>query len=267
MHLKVLVENSIRSVLTCTEPGLSLLVTDGETKVLFDVGITDLFDKNAAVMGVDLTDVSVVALSHGHFDHTRGLTHLLTLPWARQVTVVAHPDAFNDKRIKGEPIGAPVTAAQVAAVCHLQLSREPVWLTERLVWLGEIPRVCAFETRPAVNQVLQNGVFTDDPLLDDTALAYCGQEGVLVIAGCSHSGICNIVERAKTVCGAPVTGVFGGFHLASDSPMLQRVVDYFEKENIRRLWPCHCTDFPAKAAIHARIPVGDVTVGKELDWQ
>ena len=87
-----------------------------------------------------------------------------------------------------------------------------------------------------------------------------------MITGCSHSGICNIIEYAKKVCGeAKVQGVIGGWHLFKVDDRLEKTIAYLQKPNIRELYPCHCCSFQAKAAVHAQIPVKEIGVGKVIE--
>lgn len=179
-----------------------------------------------------------------------------------ELQLLAHPDALKPKQFAGEAIGAPFTAQQLQEKCRLRLSKEPVWLTKRLVFLGEIPTLNDFEQRHGFGSA-------EDPVdlvLDDTALVYRGSEGLFVITGCSHSGICNIIEYAKKVCGeAKVQGVIGGWHLFKVDDRLEKTIAYLQKHNIRELYPCHCCSFQAKAAVHAQIPVKEIGVGKVIE--
>ena len=101
---------------------------------------------------------------------------------------------------------------------------------------------------------------------DDSALVYRGKEGLFIISGCAHSGICNIIDHALEVCACDkVWGVIGGFHLMRLDEQLERTIDFFEQQGIVNLWPCHCVNFRAKAAIHSRIPIHEVGVGLQLE--
>lgn len=135
-------------------------------------------------------------------------------------------------------------------------------VNKTVVFLGEIPTLNDFEQRHGFGSA-------EDPVdlvLDDTALVYRGSEGLFVITGCSHSGICNIIEYAKKVCGeAKVQGVIGGWHLFKVDDRLEKTIAYLQKHNIRELYPCHCCSFQAKAAVHAQIPVKEIGVGKVIE--
>ncbi|HBF65496.1 MAG TPA: MBL fold metallo-hydrolase, partial [Clostridium sp.] len=87
------------------------------------------------------------------------------------------------------------------------------WLTENLVFLGEIPRTLSFEEPYPIGVLEEEEGNQEDMILDDTALAYRTQEGIYIITGCSHGGICNIIEYAKKITGKEkVLGLLGGFH-------------------------------------------------------
>ena len=86
---------------------------------------------------------------------------------------------------------------------------------------------------------------------DDSAIAIKTSKGVVVISGCSHSGICNICEYAKKVTGQELYGVLGGFHLFQNEPeVVEKTIEYFQKENPKYLYPMHCVDFPTLAKLH-----------------
>lgn len=105
-----------------------------------------------------------------------------------------------------------------------------------------------------------------DYVMDDSAIVYKGNTGLFIITGCSHSGICNIVEYAKEVCKENrVAGIIGGFHLFEVSKELQQTINYFIDNNIKELYPCHCVSFRAKAEIHKYIPIHEVGVGLVIE--
>ncbi len=102
--------------------------------------------------------------------------------------------------------------------------------------------------------------------MDDSAIVYQGKDGLFIITGCSHSGICNIIEYAKEVCNEQkIVGVIGGFHLFKLSERLTRTIDYFQKNGIEELYPGHCVSFKAKAERHMSIPVHEVGVGLKIE--
>lgn len=248
------------------EPAVSYYIEDEGTTLLLDTGYSDVYVKNAAAMGIDLRQVDKLILSHAHDDHTGGLVHFPVQDGS--VPLIAHKTVFQPRRCDGLSIGAPCSREEAAKRFDLQLSRKPVQVSSHIIWLGEIPRTNGFENREPVGERLTGEDWVPDYLPDDSALVYDTPEGIYVITGCSHSGICNIIGQARRVTGKDkVLGMIGGCHLfEADSEQTLRTADFLAEAGIGALYPCHCTAFAARAAIHARIPVREVGVGLELNW-
>lgn len=270
MKLRILMDNHTEiDVYYLGEPAVSYWIETEGKAFLFDAGYSDAFLKNAADMGIDVAKADAILLSHSHNDHTGGLQSLLQqgTGLAEKTKCIAHPDVFLPHALDGMDIGSPVTAAELAEKVDLQLTKEPVWLTEKLVWLGEIPRTSDFEPAYAIGTVERDGRKEADFIPDDTALAYIGEKGLSIITGCSHAGICNIIAYAKKVTGVEkVQSVLGGFHLFEVDERAKKTIAFLQKETIPELYPCHCTSFAVRAALHAASPVKEVAVGTELEW-
>lgn len=268
MKLTVLVDNNtIIDRYFLGEPALSFLIEDGEERVLFDAGYSDAFVQNAAKLGVDLTRITQIVLSHGHDDHTRGLPALFALGDHRSVPLTAHPDCFWPKRSEGLAIGMPYSAEALAERVDLRLARTPRRISEHLIFLGEIPRMLDFEASYAMGERLREGIWEPDLVTEDSALVYESADGLFIITGCSHSGICNIIEYAKRVCGeSRILGVIGGFHLFADDKRLAQTVDHLAAQNMTHAYPCHCVSLIAKAKmLSAGLPVEEVGVGMAIE--
>lgn len=184
------------------------------------------------------------------------------------VFIVLYPLALVPKQSEdAHPIGAPFTAQELAQHVQLRLTTTPVQLSPCITFLGEIPRVHALEAASAIGQRLTEQGGVPDQLLDDTALVYESPDGLYIITACSHSGIMNICQYAQAVTGTPrILGIIGGFHLFGLSPQLTDTIAYFKSQNITELYPCHCVDFPARAAIHQQLAIHEVGVGLTLNW-
>ena len=266
MILKVLMDNNTyidRYYLG--EPAVSYYIEDGSTKILFDMGCSDAFMLNAEKMGIDLTRVDIIVLSHGHDDHTKGLKYYRD--WKKEITLVAHPDCFNRKEDEtGLFIGSPLSKEELMEKCTLQLSDKPVKISENIYFLGEIPVAYDFEKRKPIGKTIIRNRKEDDFLKDDSAMVYKSSEGLFIITGCSHSGICNIIEYAKKVCGDDrVLGVIGGFHLFERDEQLFSTIEYFKDNSLRLLYPCHCVSLEAKIEMGKELDVREVGVGLELE--
>lgn len=269
MKLRILMDNHTEiDAYYLGEPAVSYWIEVEGKKFLFDTGYSDAFLKNAAAMGIDLTEAEAILLSHSHNDHTGGLRTLLELPFRNTPKVTAHPDVFLPHDLDGMDIGCPLEKTALEEAAELVLTREPLWLTEKLVFLGEIPRTMPFEPGYAIGTVMRESGPEPDFMRDDTALAYCGEEGLSIITGCSHAGICNIIAYAKKVTGIrKIQSILGGFHLFELDRRAEETIAFLRGEGIPELYPCHCTSFPIRAALHTQCPCKEAAVGMELEWR
>ena len=278
MKLTVLVDNNtLIDRYFQGEPGVSYYIEADGLKVLFDVGYSDIFIHNAHKMAIDLLDLDYVVLSHGHLDHTWGLDPLLRLYTeaklegipARRPGLVAHTRALHPKWNEELPrSGSLLEEKKLTGFFDLIMSEEPYYVSENLVFLGKIERGNSFEARKPHGKTLEDGVEVDDWLLDDSALAYRTEGGLVIITGCSHSGICNIVEQARQVCGAGrILDIIGGLHLM-DPPQEQLLgtVNFFQTLKPEALHACHCTDLESKIALAKVTNLKEVGVGITLEY-
>ncbi len=141
-------------------------------------------------------------------------------------------------------------------------------MTERLLFLGEIERGNDFEAKRPIGRVVVGREEQPDYLLDDTALAYQSPEGLIIITGCSHAGICNIVEHAKRRCGDDrIIDIIGGFHLLEPSAeQLEGTVAYMRSLEPGSVHACHCTDLSSKIALSKVVNLKEVGVGLALGY-
>ena len=266
MKLTVLVDNNTYiDQYYLGEPALSFYIEDGKEKILFDTGYSDAFIKNAKQMGIDLGALTYIVLSHGHNDHTRGLSFLWDKYDLKNVKLIAHPGVFSPKQYMGLNVGAPFTKQDCLA--HgLQVidGSGPVRLTELLTFLGEIPRVTDFESKEPIGTKGEAG--PADFVLDDSALSYEGRDGVFIVTGCSHSGICNIVLQAIKRSGKKsITEIIGGFHLLENNQQLEETIHFLKHNTKGTLYPCHCVSLAAKCEMMKTLPVAEVGVGLQLE--
>ena len=279
MKLTVLVDNNtIIDRYFLAEPGISLYIEQGGKRILLDVGYSDVFIKNAQKMNIDLRTLDYVVLSHGHLDHTWGLDPLVRLYTESNIeglphkrpTILAHPLAFFSKTIDDlKEVGSLISRDKLSKHFAIELSKNPVWLTDRLLFLSEIERKNDFEGKKPIGSIMKPSGEEPDYLYDDTALVYKSPQGLVIITGCSHSGICNIVEQAKKLCKEErVIDIVGGLHLLNPSKeQLRGTLEYMKKLNPKQMHACHCTDLNSKIALSKVVNLKEVGVGLVLEYE
>ncbi len=258
MKLYVLTENAA-SDKCLAEHGLSYFI-EHDVPLLFDTGRTDVFRRNAERMALDLDRANTVVLSHGHYDHGDGLQHL------RGKRLVCHPLAFRRRFGKNEKenLGLALDREELQRRFEIVTSSEPYRLSEQVAFLGGIPRRNAFESK-TTDFVLENG--SEDFVDDDSGLALAVGDELVVVSGCAHSGICNMVEHARAVTGlSRIRAVIGGFHLKDDGPKTQETVRCLQGLGVRELYPSHCTELPALCAFHQAFRIRHLRAGMVLTF-
>ncbi len=258
MKLTILTDNCAGGKFLA-EHGLSYLLESNGAKVLLDTGHSDVFIKNAQLLGIDIIkDINTVVLSHGHWDHGNGLQFL------KNKKLITHPLSFIERFRKTDhsSIGLAMTQEEVSKRFELTLSEKPFNITDNIVFLGEIPRITDFES--------QTTTFIDnddkpDFVPDDSALVVIENEQLNIISGCSHSGICNIIQYAIDVTGIEsVNAVIGGFHLKHNNKQTKDTIKFLKQHSITKVYPSHCTELEALMAFKADFNISQVKTGTTI---
>jgi 7,8-dihydropterin-6-yl-methyl-4-(beta-D-ribofuranosyl)aminobenzene 5'-phosphate synthase len=252
------------------EHGFSMLVTvtkdRDEFHLVFDAGMTpDGMTDNMRRLGIDPRDVEVVVLSHGHFDHTTGLDGFLRSVGRTNIPVVVHPFLWTKRRlaIPGiEPIEIPTMsrrAVESAGFTIAESTQPSLLFKDSVLITGEVARTSGFESGMPFHEADQGDGWEPDPLiLDDQALVvHLKGAGLVVLTGCGHSGIVNIIRHAQHLTGIErIHGVFGGFHLNGPlfAPIVNPTVDALVEVSPDVVVPSHCTGWTASHAIADRLP-------------
>lgn len=279
MKLTVLVDNNtFVNEYYYGEPAVSYYIEDEGTTILFDVGYSEAFILNARKLNINLLKLNYLIFSHGHLDHTWGLDPLLRMYMEASTgglevvkpKVVVHPKTFFGRpRSYLGGAGPLVSEKRVSDYFEIQKSDKLVWLTEKLVCFGNIPKSNDFELKKPFKKIKIGKEEIDDYMEDEIALAYKGEKGLFVISACSHRGICNIIEYAKKICREErIYDVIGGFHLMDpEKELLDKTVKYFSDINPANLHACHCTDFKSKVALSKSANLQEVGVGLQLEYK
>jgi len=237
------------------EWGLSILVEVDGTRILVDTGLSFSAVHNAQLLGIDLSTIDRIMLSHGHADHTGGLREVLRR--RGEVEVIAHPDMWAVKYARRNQeeeryVGIPFSREEMESLgARFNLVREPVHITDRVMTTGEIPMTSGYEEIDKNLFVKEGGMLQPDRLADDLALVIDIDFGLVVILGCAHRGIVNTLRHAQNLTGKElVYAAIGGTPLfrASKERMEQTIADLRELK-IQRLGVSHCTGFHASAQL------------------
>jgi len=258
MRLTILVDNTAEGEYG-GEPGFAATVERDGRLILFDTGISDLVVRNAALAGVDLKRVDVIALSHGHYDHTGGLEAVLRV--TGKVRLVGHPAAFEGKVVRqGETVreaGGRLSVADLEKLgATIEMNTAPVELIDGVSLTGPVPRETDYETVPAAFVIRRGDGFVHDEMPDDQSLIVRTDAGVVVVAGCAHSGIVNTLRHVQRLtAGERIVAVFGGSHLGgADENRIDRTIEVLRELNVKTVGLCHCTGAHALERIAAALP-------------
>jgi 7,8-dihydropterin-6-yl-methyl-4-(beta-D-ribofuranosyl)aminobenzene 5'-phosphate synthase len=256
------------------EHGFSTLVTverEGRRRsILFDAGLTpEVLVHNMDVLEVQPASLQAVVLSHGHADHALGLLGMLRRRGRTAMPLVIHPDAFKTRKIvlpDGHETRLPPPSRSDLRQEGVELIEEagPSYLLEgALMITGQVPRVTDFEQGFAIHYAEVNGRWEPDPWIhDDQALVVRVRgKGLVVLTGCGHSGVINILRHAGALGGGdPVHAVLGGFHLTGGlfDPLIPQTVQELQRLAPAVIVPGHCTGWKATHAIAAALPTNFV---------
>jgi len=243
--------------------GISFLITaqrDGiERNVLVDVAQNpDALLENMKKLGIPASCIDAIVLTHCHYDHTQGLGRMLKEIGKKDLPVIAHPDIFRLNFIT-DPYLRHVGVMEgdrrediEAAGGALFLTRDPLELMPGLITTGEVARVTDFEEVGIALYTVEEGKVQTDPMRDDIALvARVKGKGLVIITGCSHAGIVNIVKQAVALTETEeVHGIIGGFHLI-EAPVdrIQKTAQALKEFNPDWVYAGHCTGFKAQVEL------------------
>jgi len=250
MRLTVLCENSVERVNPAGllgEHGFSCHLETKYGNFLFDTGGGQTILNNSEKMQIDLRQLQGVIFSHGHLDHTGGLQQVLQL--AGSLPVYAHPELFQTRHSSnGEQlraIGIPWSRTALEKLgADFRLATAPQQIAPGLILSGEIPRLNRFETGdPNLVTINASGQKIVDPLADDLSLFIDSPKGLIILLGCAHAGLLNIIEHARKVTGQDkIYLLLGGTHLKfSGEEQLKATLGRLEELNIEQLGVSHCT--------------------------
>ena len=258
--LKITVLSTMLADRGIGEWGYAALVEADGRRILFDTGARpETVLANARELGIDLSSVTDVVLSHNHGDHTGGLLAL------RRALAPRNPAALSRVHVArgifwprpggggaaGERNPMVALRAEFEATGGAFVEHDGpaellpgVWLT------GPVPRVHPernWGIGPSVGRVRTPAGVVDDEVPEDASLVFDTRDGLVLLAGCGHAGVINTVVHARRMLrGAPVRAAVGGFHLfAATDSALAWTAARLREAGLRELLAGHCTGIEA----------------------
>ncbi|NHI90056.1 MAG: MBL fold metallo-hydrolase [Candidatus Thorarchaeota archaeon] len=271
VEIRVLADSNVQARRAIGEAGFAALVTIryddmSEFQFLFDTaGGTPALEHNVGVMkeqiNRDLSEIELIVLSHGHWDHVAGLLKVLDIT-GKPVRVLCHPDAllhkiFTEKSGKTHEIGIHqyYTVSELESRTKIIRATEPYKIADGIMTTGVVPRKNSFEK--LTGNLLKitterEGKMVPDLIEDDLSVVFHMKDGkVVVLTGCCHSGVVNTVEHAAHLTGSSsITSIVGGLHLLDASKeRLSFTVESLRQYPLSTIGACHCTGLRGRAAL------------------
>lgn len=244
--ITVLVENSVPTGSPLeAEHGLSFFVETPESHFLFDCGHTGAAWRNAARMGVDLSTVQFVVLSHSHYDHAGGFPSLLEYVKPKEVYIGTDfwQEKFSWSRENDQYLyrGCGFSEADLLSWnIEQKVCRDILPLDSYAQLITGFSCRYAFEIIP--EKFRRGEAKAPDPFDDEICLMLKEHDGYALIVGCSHKGILNIVYSVKDRSGSPIRHVIGGIHLSGESEdRMGQTLDELHNLGVKKLNLCHCS--------------------------
>ncbi|WP_026050924.1 MBL fold metallo-hydrolase [Clostridium tunisiense] len=248
MKVVTLFENRTISKEYKSSHGLSLYIETNNHKILFDTGSDDSFVHNASKLGVNLEEVDIVIISHGHNDHGGGLEGFLKINSKAKIYV--GKGAFDDYLTK------------LLGIIKFNIGLKKELLSDRFEFVDGVisiddeltlfNNIDGDKLLPKGNDRLlkrySDGTIKKDDFIHEINLLISENHKYSLFCGCSHRGIVNIVEKAKTIANTKVSTVIAGFHLMGmkvNSPKyaayFQNLADSLNNSGVEKYYTCHCT--------------------------
>jgi len=256
-RITILSENLVGRLVGSGEHGFSAFIETDQGNYLFDTGNGHAVVSNSLALHKDLRSITKIFLSHGHYDHTGGLPEVLKM--IGNVDVHAHPHVFLDRIAVVKDNGNEVRRFIPFKKSYLEslganfiLNRDFIQINGEMFLTGEVPRETLFEKPDPRLFVEMDGKTTQDIFLDDQSLIIETDKGLILILGCAHSGMINIINHVVRKIGKEkFHAIMGGTHFDFLTPeQLEKSIETLKRMDIEKIGVSHCTGMRAAVRLH-----------------
>lgn len=250
-RITILVEDTAAKPHLEAEHGLSLWIEYNDRRILFDAGQSNLLIRNAAMLAIAPDQADAIVISHGHYDHTGGLPAVLSP--AAKAAVYLHPAAvepkYSQKAAGATYIGMSEATRKAIHARRCVQTIQPAQILSGVFVTGQVPRTNDFENVGG-DFFLDRACTQPDEVIDDQALFFDSADGLIVLFGCAHAGVVNVLNYIRKISGCgKIAAVIGGMHLLhADSSRIQKTIAVFKQYQVQKVIPLHCTGCEAKKA-------------------
>ncbi len=241
MKITIIVDNYTTKRGFIAEHGFSALIETGQQKILFDTGQSRALLHNLKIKNIDPKNIGTIVLSHGHDDHTGGIK-----PFSKknnQFKIFAHPAIVYPKYKITKELKKNIGLKTNLSKFNTKFYVNPVEISPGIIYSGEVPKINKWELEETIYYRKINGKLERDPFQDDVSLYIITDKGLVVLTGCAHSGIINIIHHGMEITGInKLHGIIGGMHLKSASnKRIKKTVQLIAGMNPEFVTLSHCT--------------------------
>lgn len=232
----------------CYEHGLSLLIEADGKRILFDTGQSGDFIKNAIVLNQSLEDLDFAIISHGHYDHSGGFQKFIE-EVGKTPQLVVGEEFFrpkyktiseNEYKYNGVSFGEDYISKK--GIPLKKVTEDIEYLSEHIIVFHHFKQSNDFEKRNSKFFFKENSTYLPDEFDDEISIGILTKKGLVVIVGCSHVGVVNILTTISERVSSPIYAVIGGTHLVEgDAERIQKTIDSLKNMNIQLVAVSHCT--------------------------
>ena len=261
MKITILCENSVGVPFgVIGEHGFACYIETAKRNYLFDTGQGFGIVQNSLILKKNLSKIDGIIISHGHYDHTGGLDKVLAITGKKNI--YAHPDIFIkrfwEKENASKFIGIPFRKSYLESIgANFKFNTDLVEIEKGLFLTGEIPRLNEFEKGDLNMYAIdkEQNKIKPDPIKDDLSLIIDTPKGLIIVLGCAHAGMINIINYAiEKLNKNKIYAIIGGTHLGFSSDIqFEETLNVIDKYKIELLGVSHCTGLPKASLLHSKL--------------